>query len=103
MTSRSKINHLDRRRLQVLQQDVLRFEIAMDDAGLVQHTEGIQKLGCKDANQTHSQSAELVLFDKLIQIDRQQLKHKTEVPPVNKCVLQPQNVVSVVDIVPLVQ
>ena len=63
---------------------------------LTQQTKPIQQLLREDPHKRCAQPSELVLLDQLVQIHRQQLKHKTQMLPVNESVLQPQNVVVIV-------
>jgi hypothetical protein len=68
----------------------------VDQFRLVQQTQTIQKLLCKDAHQRGAQTSELILLDQLVQVDRQQLKDQAQVLFVDESILQPQNVMIVV-------
>ena len=53
----------------LFEQDVLRLQVAMDQSRFVEKAETVQELLGEDANQGGAETAELILFDQLIQID----------------------------------
>lgn len=66
-----KSDHVERKRvISRFKQDILRFEIAMDEPRILQHSEGIQQLRHKYFDQLSTKTLELVLFDELIKIGR---------------------------------
>lgn len=71
----------------------------MDQVCLIQQAEGVQQLLREDTDKSSTQSAELVLFDQLVQVDAEKLKGKTQMLPVDEGILQPQKVVIVILIV----
>jgi hypothetical protein len=81
---------------QLLQQDILWFQIAMNEPRLVQETKGVQKLLSKHPDKSRAQPSELVLLDELVQIHTEQLEDETKMLLVNEGVFQPQDVVIVV-------
>jgi hypothetical protein len=80
----------------LLQQDILWFQIAMNEPRLVQETKGVQKLLSKHPHKSRTQPSELVLLDELVQIHTEQLEDETKMLLVNEGVFQPQDVVIVV-------
>eukprot|EP00959_Pyramimonas_sp_CCMP1952_P474340 9503289-Pyramimonas_sp.AAC.1 len=87
--------HLDLARVEALEQDVLGLEVAVHDARLAEHHQGVQDLAQKEPLQVHAQPTELVLPDELVQVDVQQLKHQAEVLAVHKVVQHAHDVVLV--------
>lgn len=53
----------------LFEQNILGFEIAMDEMGFVQKAESVQELLCEDTNECCAQSAELILLDEFVEID----------------------------------
>lgn len=51
------------------------------------------------SNECRAQSAELVLLDELVKVHAEQLKHQTQMLPVNEGIFQAQNVVVIVLVV----
>jgi hypothetical protein len=49
----------------------------------------------KDAKEVHAEAAELVVFDELVEVDAEHLKHKAEMFFVHEAVVQPHDVVLV--------
>lgn len=84
-----------------LEEDVLWFEIAVDDLGLLQYRQRVEKLSGEDADETRTESSERVLLDELIQVVGEELKDEAEMRVVDEGVLESQHVVLVV-LVPLV-
>lgn len=62
----------------------------MDQPGLVQETQAVEKLLSKHTNKRRAEAAELILLDQLIQVDTEQLKNETEMLTVDEGVLQSQ-------------
>lgn len=92
----AKVNNLDNRALEVFQQDVFGFEIAMNQPRLVEQRKPVKQLLGKDSDQRRAQPAELVLFDELVQVDAQQLEDQAQMLPVNECILEPEQMMIVV-------
>jgi hypothetical protein len=80
----------------LLQENILGFEIAMDQLGLAQGDEPGQQLLGKHPHQSGAETAELVLFDQLVEIHAEQFKHQAQMLPVDERVLQPQDMIVVV-------
>ena len=91
-----EIDDLDDGALEVLEEDVLGLQVAVDEPRLVQQGQAIQQLLCKDPDQGGAEAAELVLLDELVQIDAQQLEHQAQVLAVDEGVLESQEMVVVV-------
>lgn len=68
----------------------------MNQARLVEQCKTIEKLLSKDADQSGAESSELVLLDKLVQVDAEELKHQAKMLTVDECVLQAQKMMVVV-------
>jgi hypothetical protein len=72
----------------LLQENVLRLQIAMDQFRFVQQTQAIQQLLRKYSYKRSAQSSELILLDELIQVHREQLKDQAQMLFVDECILQ---------------
>lgn len=96
VTSRTEIDNLDDGALEILEQNVFGFQIAVNQARLVEQCKTIEKLLSKDADQSGAESSELVLLDKLVQVDAEELKHQAKMLTVDECVLQAQKMMVVV-------
>ncbi len=96
VAGRSKINNFDDWTLEILEEDILGLQIAVDQPRLVQQSEAVEKLLREDSDQRGAEATELVLLDQLVQIDTQQLEHQAQVLPMDEGVLEPQQVVVVV-------
>lgn len=53
----------------LLKQDVLRFEVAMDQMGLIQKAQSIQQLLREDTHESRAEASELILLDELVEVD----------------------------------
>lgn len=80
----------------LFEQNVLGFQIAVDQSRLAQQAQAVQELLSKDAHKSGAQTSELVLFDQLVKVDREQLEDQAEMLAVDKSVLEPHDVVVVV-------
>lgn len=69
----------------------------------VQQAQSVQQLLGKHPDQGGAESTELVLLDKLVKVDTEQLKCKTQVLSVNKSILQAKQVMVVVLVILAVQ
>jgi hypothetical protein len=96
VTSRTEIDNFDDGALEVLEQNVFGFQITVNQAGLVEECKTIKKLLGKDADQSGAESSELVLLDKLVQVDAEELKHQAKMLTVDKSILQAQKMMVVV-------
>lgn len=67
-TRRSEIDDLNLRVAWVSEQDVLRLQVAVNDALLFEQQKGRQKLLRKASNQAKREATERVHLDKLIQV-----------------------------------
>ena len=68
----------------------------MNKPRFIKQAECIEQLLCEYANKCCAQASELVLLDKLIKVDTEQLKHQTQVLTMDKCILQPEDMVVIV-------
>lgn len=84
-----------------LEKDVLGLEVAVDDLGLLEDSEGVEELGGEDAHEARAEPAERVLLDEFVEVVREELKDEAEVRVVDEGVLESEHVVLVV-LVPLV-
>ena len=62
----------------------------MDQVSLVQETQCIQQLLRKHPHESRTQTPELILLDKLIEVDTEQLKCQTKMLAMNESVFQPK-------------
>lgn len=53
----------------LFQQDVLRLQVTVNQMSFVQEAQRIQELLCEDTDKSRTQPSELVLFDKLVEVD----------------------------------
>ena len=79
-----------------MQKDVLGFQVAVDQAGLVQKRQPVQELLSEDPDQSCAKTTELVLLDQLVQVDTEELEDQTQVLFVYEGVFQPQQVMIIV-------
>ena len=68
----------------------------MDELRFTQQAKPIEQLLRKNAHKRGTQAPELILFNQLVQIHRQQLEHQTQMLSVDERVLQPQNMMVIV-------
>lgn len=71
---RSEIDDFNDWTFQILEQNVLRFQVAMYQPSLVEESKAIQELLSKHPYQCGTKAPELVLFDELVEIDAEQFK-----------------------------
>jgi hypothetical protein len=74
-----KVDDLDGVLVGVLQQDVLRLQVAVDDVVLVQKGERLQDLDAKAPDAVHAESLVVVVLDRLVQVDGQQTEADAQV------------------------
>lgn len=92
----SKVDNFDDGALQVLQKNILGFQIAVYQARFVQEGQAIQELLGENPDQRGTKTPELVLLDQFVQIDAEKFKDQAQVLPVYKGILQSQEVVVVI-------
>lgn len=80
----------------LFEQNVLGLQITVDQSRLAQQAETVQKLLSKDSHESGAKTSELILLDQLVQIDREELKHQTQMLPVDERVLESHDVMIVV-------
>ena len=68
----------------------------MNEASLLEYRERVQKLRREDLHELRAEALELVLLDKLVQIDAKQLKNQAQMLSVDKGILQPQQMMVIV-------
>lgn len=68
----------------------------MDQPGLVEESQAIQKLLGEDADQSCAEATELVLLDKFVQVDAEQLEDEAKMLSVDKGVFQSEKMVIIV-------
>lgn len=73
-TTTTEINEFDATLIDLLQQNVLRFEITMDDLLLSDEHQSLQDLNRESPDQPHGDPVETVHLQELIQIDGEKLK-----------------------------
>lgn len=61
----------------MLQQDVFRLQVAVNNFVLAQEVQGIQNLNGEPPNQLDGEPCEFVVFQQIVQIEAQQLKYQT--------------------------
>lgn len=86
VASRTEIDYLDYRALQILQQNIFGLQIAVYQPGLIQERESCQELLGEDSHKCRAQTAELVLLNELVQVDAQQLENETQMLSVDESV-----------------
>lgn len=70
----AKIDDLDNGALEVLEENVLRLQITVNQLRLAEQCKTIDQLLGKYAHQRGGKATELVLLDQLVQIDAQQFE-----------------------------
>lgn len=71
----------------------------MDEAGILEHGQALQKLLREDAYELEAEALELVLLDELVQVRRETLEHKAQVALVRERVVHAQDVMLVARVV----
>ena len=66
---------LEQEEIILFEQDVLWFQVAVDEACFVQQAQPIQELLRKHTDECRTKTPELVLLDQLVKIDTEQLEH----------------------------
>lgn len=61
--------------------------------------QSLQNLDCKTSYQTQSDTLEIVVFDKIIKIDREQLEWDNQMFAEHYIVLDPNNVVRIIRVI----
>mmetsp|Transcript_25504 Transcript_25504/g.58865 ORF Transcript_25504/g.58865 Transcript_25504/m.58865 type:complete len:266 (+) Transcript_25504:182-979(+) len=77
----AKVNDLDSALSRVLQQHILRLEVTVNDLLLAKEAQCCEKLDSKAPDQTQRDALKVVVLDKLIQVDAQELKSDAKVVP----------------------
>lgn len=72
--ARPIVNYLDSRLVRLLEQNVLRLHIAVDDIVFALKLQGLQDLDREPPHQGELNTLKIVDLDELIQVDREQLK-----------------------------
>lgn len=80
----------------LFEQDIFRLQIAVYQFRLSEQSQAIDQLLRKHAHQCRGQSTELILLDQFVEIDAQQFEDKAQMLPVNKGILQSQEMVVVI-------
>jgi hypothetical protein len=77
MAAAAKVDNLDGGALWVLQENVFRFEVAMNHADIIspKEEEGVGDLHSKLADQVQGDAAEIGVADEVVQVVGEQLKH----------------------------
>ena len=103
MTATAKVNDLDLWAIQATKEDVLWFQVTMDDSGLFEQAQGIQYLGQELMDQAMAEALVLVLFEQFIQVDGQQLKDNAQVATEYEGVLHASDMSQVLRVMSLVE
>jgi hypothetical protein len=74
----------------LLQQNVLRLQIAMYQLRFPQKGEAVDQLLREDSYEGRRQAAELVLLDQFVQIDTEEFEDEAEMLAVDEGIFQPQ-------------
>lgn len=67
-----------------LEKNVFRFQITVYKPRLLKYRQRVQQLGSKHLHELCAQPLELVLFDQLVKVGRQELEHQTQVTSVDE-------------------
>ena len=84
----AKVDQLDGRRLQVLEQDVLGFQVAVADAHVREQREHLEQLLAKVTYERGGEADALVLLEKLEQVDAERLEEQAQMALEDKMVVQ---------------
>jgi hypothetical protein len=82
-TAASIVNYFDARFVSLLEKDILWLKIAVNDVILSMIFESLQDLYCKPANKAEGNSLKIIVLDKLIEIDAEELKRDYQMLPEN--------------------
>ena len=85
------------------EEDIFRFEVAVDESCILEDGEGIEKLSHEDFDELGAETLELILFDEFIEVGGEELKDETEMISVDEGVAETEDVVLVGGIEVLVQ
>jgi len=80
----SQYTHFNATAAWMLEKNVLRFQIAVNDAQSKQCTKALQDRVCHLANERRTESAKLSALQQVIQIDTQQFKSDADVSSENE-------------------
>ena len=70
----------------------------MDETLLLEHSQGIKKLGHKDLDELGGETLELILFDQLVKVGAKELEDEAEMVPVDEGIPEAKDVVGIVGI-----
>lgn len=68
----------------------------MYESSLIEKSQSIQQLLCKNPDKSCAQSSKLILFDKLVKIDTEKLEYEAEVLSMNEGVFQSKEMMVVI-------
>lgn len=85
------------------EENVFWFEITVDQSCFLEHGHGVQQLGGEHLDELCAETLELILFDELIEVGREQLEDETKVVAVNERVEQSEDMMFVLRITLIVQ
>lgn len=103
MAGGAEIDDFDLGRLERFEEDIFRFEVAVDESCILEDGEGIEKLSHEDFDELGAETLELILFDEFIEVGGEELKDETEMVSVDEGVAEAKDVVLVGGIEVLVQ
>jgi hypothetical protein len=95
----SVIYNFDARFIGLLEQDVLRLKIAVNNTMLSLVFKSLQYLDCKPADKSNWHPSELIILDKLIEINAQELEWDDEMLSENCRILDSNNVIHIIRVI----
>lgn len=94
----TKIDHLDRARALVLEQDILRLQVTMADALVVEQLQALEYGDRKAFDQIHAEALVVVLSNQLVDVHAEQFERYADVPSKHKVVVHVNHIVLIVRI-----
>ena len=70
----------------MIEQDILGFQVAMDDVLVFVEFEGVQDLNGEAADEAHADPSELGVFDEFVKVDAQKLEDEADVRAKNEVI-----------------
>lgn len=92
----AEVDHFDRAGALVLEEDIFRFQIAVQDLLVVEQLQALEYGDGKPLDQVHTETLVVVFANQLVHIHAQQLERDADVPPEDEIVKHVNHVVLIV-------
>ena len=98
---RTKVDDLDARLVDLAEENIFRFQIAVHDVVLPHVVQRYQYLDCEALNQAQAEAQEVVHLDEVVEVDAEQLEGQDEVLAEDEVIQPLHNVFLVFGVVPV--